>query len=186
MSLIGLESISSLWMLALRHIIGREWVTPPRLLWFRSVSCFHHLKFHSWHLGSRSTQISIDHSMDSTKNKNAIDQPCPGSRRDACYGMQQGWSRVWPQSPSMEHRDRQSLFSRFITSDFFFSPWSTVLVWNWNIFAKTGVSGFVPKATVFVGGAFGRRSDHGGSDLISGFTASTGDWKMIEVSGSET
>lgn len=40
--------------------------------------------------------------------------------------------------------------------------------------------GFVPKAAVFVGGASGKRSDHGDSELIDGFTASMGDWKMAE------
>lgn len=39
---------------------------------------------------------------------------------------------------------------------------------------------------MFVVGAFGKRSDRGGSDLIDGFMASVGGWKMVEMSGGKT
>lgn len=45
--------------------------------------------------------------------------------------------------------------------------------------------GFVPKAAVFMRGAFGKRSNHGGFDLSNGFTAASV-WKMVEMSGGET
>lgn len=126
-------------------------------MFLSEATCFPYLNLSSWYLGSRNTPVSMDY-IDSTKNETAVSLPCPGFRRDACYGVKRAGSE--PRSKGNRMQKQRSLFpgSPSPLSSFLYSfPFRHCASLEVKHLCKSSrVSGFASQAVVIIGRALGR------------------------------
>lgn len=92
---------------------------------------FHYLNLSSWYLGSRDTPVSTGYDIDSNKNENAVSLPCPGSRKDTCYGVRPCWFRAQIQGQRNAEMESVSwAHHRHFLPSSIPSLFGTVIVWK--------------------------------------------------------